>query len=195
MSFTLATWNINSVRLREALVARLMTEEAPDVLCLQECKSPVEKMPLEAFAALGYGHVAARGQKGYNGVAILSKMPLEEVGSEDFASLETEPWQRLRPNAEGDWINMRDPAFDAFIPCGDKDNTEANTIFDMYSQGVLTSRDAWADNSGRDALAGKQQVFVLERTDAPLSGEPPLTREIRAAMGQDPDWLIDRYAW
>ncbi|MEJ1990127.1 MAG: exodeoxyribonuclease III [Maritimibacter sp.] len=87
MSFTLATWNINSVRLREALVARLMTEEAPDVLCLQECKSPVEKMPLEAFAALGYGHVAARGQKGYNGVAILSKMPLEEVGSEDFASL------------------------------------------------------------------------------------------------------------
>jgi exodeoxyribonuclease III len=87
MSFTLATWNINSVRLREALVARLMTEEAPDVLCLQECKSPVEKMPLEAFAALGYGHVAARGQKGYNGVAILSKLPLEEVGSEDFASL------------------------------------------------------------------------------------------------------------
>ncbi len=87
MSFTLATWNINSVRLREALVAKLMTEEAPDVLCLQECKSPVDKMPLEAFAALGYGHVAARGQKGYNGVAILSKLPLEEVGSEDFASL------------------------------------------------------------------------------------------------------------
>jgi len=56
MSFTLATWNINSVRLRENLVARLMSEQAPDVLCLQECKSPVEKIPLEQFQALGYNH-------------------------------------------------------------------------------------------------------------------------------------------
>ncbi len=45
MPFTLATWNINSVRLRADLVAKLMKEEAPDVLCLQECKSPVEKIP------------------------------------------------------------------------------------------------------------------------------------------------------
>jgi exodeoxyribonuclease-3 len=87
MAFTLATWNINSVRLREALVARLMQEEAPDVLCLQECKSPVEKMPLDAFKALGYAHVVARGQKGYNGVAILSKIPMVEAGAEDFAAL------------------------------------------------------------------------------------------------------------
>lgn len=87
MPFTLATWNINSVRLREGLVSRLLTEEAPDVLCLQECKSPVEKMPLEAFAQLGYGHVVARGQKGYNGVAILSKLPLEDMGDMDFAGL------------------------------------------------------------------------------------------------------------
>ncbi|MDU8909684.1 exodeoxyribonuclease III [Aestuariicoccus sp. MJ-SS9] len=87
MPFTLATWNINSVRLRADLVSRLLTEEAPDVLCLQECKSPVEKMPLEDFAALGYGHVVARGQKGYNGVAILSKLPLEDAGDKDFAGL------------------------------------------------------------------------------------------------------------
>jgi len=87
MSFTLATWNINSVRLREGLVARLMTEEAPDVLCLQECKSPVEKIPLEQFHALGYRHMVARGQKGYNGVAIFSKMAIEEVDAQDFASL------------------------------------------------------------------------------------------------------------
>ncbi|MBO6852394.1 MAG: exodeoxyribonuclease III [Marivivens sp.] len=87
MSFRLATWNINSVRLREPLVARLMTEEAPDVLCLQECKSPVEKIPLATFEALGYRYMVARGQKGYNGVAILSKIPMEEAGSEDFAQL------------------------------------------------------------------------------------------------------------
>ncbi|UWR22244.1 exodeoxyribonuclease III [Sulfitobacter sp. S190] len=87
MSFTLATWNINSVRLREPIVCKLLEEHGPDVLCLQECKSPVDKIPTEAFAALGYRHMVAQGQKGYNGVAILSKLPLEDAGSKDFASL------------------------------------------------------------------------------------------------------------
>lgn len=87
MPFTLATWNINSVRLREGLVARLLTEEAPDILCLQECKCPVELIPMEGFQALGYTHVIARGQKGYNGVAILSKLPIRDVGGHDFAAL------------------------------------------------------------------------------------------------------------
>ena len=87
MSFTLATWNINSVRLREPLVVQFLRQEAPDILCLQECKSPVELIPTEQFAALGYCHIVARGQKGYNGVAILSKLPLEDAGSQDFADL------------------------------------------------------------------------------------------------------------
>ena len=87
MTFTLATWNINSVRLREALVCKLLQEEAPDVLCLQEIKTPVEKFPLEQFHALGYRYMVARGQKGYNGVAILSKLPMMDVGDKDFASL------------------------------------------------------------------------------------------------------------
>jgi len=87
MPFTLATWNINSVRLRAELVARLLREEGPDVLCLQECKSPVDKIPADIFANLGYRHMVARGQKGYNGVAILSKLPMEEVEAHDFAQL------------------------------------------------------------------------------------------------------------
>ncbi len=87
MPFTLATWNINSVRLREELVLRFLREEAPDILCLQECKSPVDKIPRERFAALGYRHMIARGQKGYNGVAILSKLPLTETAAHDHASL------------------------------------------------------------------------------------------------------------
>ena len=87
MGFSLATWNINSVRLREPIVLKLLKEESPDVLCLQECKSPVEKIPTEGFAALGYRHMIARGQKGYNGVAILSRLPIEDVGDKDFAGL------------------------------------------------------------------------------------------------------------
>ena len=85
MPFTVATWNINSVRLRAPLVLRFLAEEAPDILCLQECKSPVEKMPIEAFRAAGYGWCVARGQKGYNGVAILSKLPIEDAGHLDMA--------------------------------------------------------------------------------------------------------------
>lgn len=84
MAFTLATWNINSVRLRESLVLRLMEEHAPDVICLQECKSPAELVPTEGFEALGYAHRVVRGEKGYNGVAILSRIPIVESGHRDF---------------------------------------------------------------------------------------------------------------
>ncbi len=87
MPFTIATWNINSVRLRENLVLKLLDEESPDILCLQECKSPVEKIPLDGFAARGYRHVVARGQKGYNGVAIVSRLPITDAGGEDLAGM------------------------------------------------------------------------------------------------------------
>ncbi|UXU75566.1 MULTISPECIES: DEAD/DEAH box helicase [unclassified Paracoccus (in: a-proteobacteria)] len=79
---------------------------------------------------------------------------------DDFASIDRMPWQRLRPNAEGDWINQRDPAFDAFVPLGDKEGTEGGAIFDTYSQGVLTSRDAWAYNSGREVLAANMSRMI-----------------------------------
>lgn len=84
MSVKVCTWNINSVRLRAPIVERLLTEDAPDVLCLQETKSPVDKIPFDVFSALGYSHVAARGEKGYNGVAILSRLPMVDAGSHDF---------------------------------------------------------------------------------------------------------------
>ncbi len=87
MPFSVATWNINSVRLREPIVLKLLQEEGPDILCLQETKSPVEKIPTEGFATAGYPYMVARGQKGYNGVVILSKQPIEDVGDRDFASL------------------------------------------------------------------------------------------------------------
>lgn len=86
-SVTIATWNINSVRLRADLVTQLMKDESPDVLCLQECKSPVDLIPRETFDALGYTHMIAEGQKGYNGVAIFSKTPITHVDSFDFADL------------------------------------------------------------------------------------------------------------
>jgi exodeoxyribonuclease-3 len=71
----IATWNINSVRLRLPLLAGVREALAPDVICLQETKTPDEFFPLEGIKALGYPHVAMRGMKGYNGVAIFSRHP------------------------------------------------------------------------------------------------------------------------
>jgi exodeoxyribonuclease-3 len=74
----IATWNVNSVNARLETVLKWFREEAPDVACLQEIKCVDEKFPREAFESLGY-NVAVHGQKTYNGVAMLSKTPLEDV--------------------------------------------------------------------------------------------------------------------
>ena len=72
----IATWNINSLRLRLGLLAQLVDALDPDVVCLQETKVPDELFPDAAPGLLGFPHVARRGMKGYNGVAILSRIPL-----------------------------------------------------------------------------------------------------------------------
>ncbi len=72
----IATWNINSLRLRLPLLSRLVEALDPDVICLQETKVPDELFPEEGPPALGYPFVVRRGMKGYNGVAILSRVPL-----------------------------------------------------------------------------------------------------------------------
>ena len=72
----IATWNVNSVNARVETVVSWFEEASPDVACLQEIKCVDEKFPTEAFERLGY-NVAVHGQKGFNGVAILSKNPLE----------------------------------------------------------------------------------------------------------------------
>jgi len=74
----IATWNINGVKARIEAAVTWLKEAEPDVACFQEIKSTTETFPLEPFEALGY-NVAVHGQKGFNGVAILSKRPFDEV--------------------------------------------------------------------------------------------------------------------
>lgn len=80
MSLRIATWNVNSVRQRVAHLERFCSERQPDVVCLQETKAVDEAFPGEPLAALGYRHQLLRGEKSYNGVAILSRLPFEEEG-------------------------------------------------------------------------------------------------------------------
>ena len=96
----IASWNVNSVRARIGIVERLLREEKPDVLCLQETKATDDLFPCKLFADLGYVHQQLKGQKMHHGVAILSKMALGEAGSHD--------WQ---DNGEARHVGVR-------LPCG-----------------------------------------------------------------------------
>ena len=78
MTLRLATWNINSVRLRIDQVARFVAERAPDVLLLQEIKCTTDQFPRAAFEEMGLPHLRVRGQKGWHGVAIASRLPIED---------------------------------------------------------------------------------------------------------------------
>ena len=74
----IVTWNINGVRARIGNLLHWLAESAPDIVCLQEIKSVDEQFPRAEIEALGY-NVETHGQKGFNGVAILSKLPFDEV--------------------------------------------------------------------------------------------------------------------
>jgi len=78
----LATWNVNSARLRLPSIERFIKEQQPDVLGLQEIKCQEDQFPFEAFHALGYEHIHVAGQKGYHGAATLSKLPMERMDTQ-----------------------------------------------------------------------------------------------------------------
>lgn len=146
MSFTLATWNINSVRLREGLVARLLATEAPDILCLQEIKTPLDKFPFEGFAALGYSHVVARGQKGYNGVAILSRLPITDAGERDFAGLGHA--RHVAARLEGGIV-----IHNVYVPAGgDIPDRDANEKFGQKLDFLMAMRDAFHEERPRRSI-------------------------------------------
>jgi exodeoxyribonuclease III len=79
-----ATWNINSVRIRTDLIARFVGEAKPDVLCLQEIKCRDGEFPAKAFKAMGLKHLHVVGQKGYHGVAFASRLPIEPAEAPDL---------------------------------------------------------------------------------------------------------------
>ena len=154
----IATWNINSVRLRLPSVLRLLDEQRPDILCLQETKTPDEFFPDAAFAAHGYVHSHIHGMKGYNGVAIVSKMPLEarairhSCGKEDCRHIAaTAP--------DGTEIHC------VYIPAGgDIPDPELNEKFAHKLKFVDELSDWWKSDRG----ASKPMVLVGDLNIAPL---------------------------
>jgi exodeoxyribonuclease-3 len=114
MPFSLATWNINSVRLRLPLVLDFLRQHPVDVLCLQEIKCQNEQFPREAFAAAGYPHHAVHGQKGYHGVAIVSRHPLTDISSRVFCEID----DCRHVSASVDWGRAPLAVHSIYIPAG-----------------------------------------------------------------------------
>ncbi len=183
MTLTICTWNINSVRLREESVLRLLREEAPDILCLQETKSPVDKVPLDGFRDAGYGHVIARGQKGYNGVAILSRVPIEDAGQRDFCE-KGDARHVAGRLASGTVIH------NFYVPAGgDVPDREANPKFG-HKLDFLEEMRAWfADETPELARTAK---VLLEMSDNGIKiidrGEYPI-KDVAANIATVPETL------
>ena len=154
---SVATWNINSVRLRMPIVEQFVAEHAPDVLCLQEIKCEESKFPAEALADLGYVHQAVCGQKGYHGVATVSRVPIREVSRHD--------WQA---NGEARHIGVavegKDIVIDnVYVPAGgDIPDREANAKFGQKLD-FLDRMTRWADAVDTPSLiVGDFNIAPLE---------------------------------
>ncbi len=78
----------------------------------------------------------------------------------DFENVQKIPWKTISPNKNHDWINQRDPAFEKFIPMGDKKDGQNKTVFDIYSRGIATSRDAWTYNFSKKKLAANMRRMI-----------------------------------
>ena len=158
----IATWNINSLRLRLGLLNELVTSLNPDVICLQETKVPDDLFPNGGPSELGYGHVAFRGMKGYNGVAILSRLPIKRL---DFA-----PDWCAKDDCRHISVEVETPSgpielHDFYVPAGgDIADREANPKF-AHKLDFIAEAHAWfaaRTNLRRSVLVGDLNIAPLE---------------------------------
>ena len=136
---SLATWNINSVRLRMPLVLDFLARYQPDALLLQEIKCTNEQFPAKALAEAGYPHQAVHGQKGYHGVAIVSKHPLTDISRRVFCEIE----DCRHVSATLDFAGGPLTVHSIYIPAGgDTPDPEANPKF-KHKLGFLKELKDW----------------------------------------------------
>lgn len=144
MPVTLATWNINSVRLRLPIVLDFLSLYRPDVLMLQEIKCTNDQFPGAALARAGYPHQAVHGQKGYHGVAIVSRLPLGDVSTRMFCQIE----DARHVSAITDFGRGPVRLHNFYIPAGgDEPDPEINPKF-RHKLGFLDELKLWFEDPG-----------------------------------------------
>jgi exodeoxyribonuclease-3 len=165
MPFKIATWNINSVRLRIDLVAKFLKSVRPDVLCLQETKCPDDAFPLKRFKRLGYAHAALNGQKGYHGVAVLSRMPFEAIDRQNFCG-KTDC--RHISVVLGERAGLKEPVrlHNFYVPAGgDEPDPDVNPKFAhklAFLDELRNTASLQPEKSQRAILVGDLNVAPLE---------------------------------
>ncbi len=192
-SIKIATWNINSVRLRIDLVTKFLAASAPDLLCLQETKVIDELFPREEFRALGYVHQAIHGQKGYHGVAILSRLPFRNAESMQFCG-----------NVDSRHISVRLEhgleIHNFYVPAGgDIPDPEQNPKF-AHKLGFLQEMDDCFRKSGKSR--DNPMVLVGDLNVAPLENDvwshkqmlnvvshTPVETELLSAARESFEWI------
>ena len=158
MSLRIATWNVNSLRQRLDHLDRLIESKAPDLLLLQETKLEDSIFPEDFFSERGYRHQVFAGQKSYNGVAILSRLPFEDQESRIWCERDDKRHcsVRLRQGVE---------VHNFYVPSGgDKPDPVGNDKFAHKLQ-FLDEMAAWAKSEARDKpilIAGDFNVAPLE---------------------------------
>jgi len=161
LRFSIATWNINSVRLRIDLVARFLKEQAPDALCLQETKCPDGQFPLGEFRKLGYEHIALNGQKGYHGVAIVSRMPIVEANPRGFCDKGDSRHLRVKLGGDADGLEIHN----FYVPAGGDEPDP--TINDKFAH-KLAFVDEMAEWFAAERVAAGRAILVGDLNIAPL---------------------------
>ncbi|WP_394730424.1 exodeoxyribonuclease III [Altererythrobacter sp. GH1-8] len=156
---SIATWNINSVRLRLPIVERFLAEEQPDVLCLQEIKCQEQQFPAQALAKLGYEHQAIHGQKGYHGVATISRIPLKEFSRHDWQDNGEARHVGVELLGPGQGMILEN----VYVPAGgDEPDREVNPKFGQKLD-FLERMTRWADAVDRPTLiVGDFNIAPLE---------------------------------
>jgi exodeoxyribonuclease-3 len=175
MTFTISTWNINSVRLRIEQVKRFLAEAQPDVLCLQETKSQDEFFPLAAFANAGYPHALIQGMKSYNGVAILSKRPIAAGSTRDWAG--KQDCRHAIAEIEGIEIH------NFYVPAGgDIPDPEANPKFAHKLQ-FLSEATEWF---ATDRKPDRPMILVGDLNIAPLEHDVWSHKQLLGVVSHTP---------
>jgi exodeoxyribonuclease III len=198
MQLTITTWNINSVRLRIDGVARFVKTVRPDVLCLQETKCPDDRFPLKRFKRLGYDHVALNGQKGYHGVVVLSRLPLESFEIQSFCGKSD---CRHISAVLGERAGLRDPitVHNLYVPAGgDLPDPATNPKFAhklAFLEELRASAALRCQNSSRMILLGDLNVAPLEhdvwshKQMLRVVSHTPLECEKLVAVQKDGGWI------
>jgi exodeoxyribonuclease III len=152
------SWNVNSVRQRLDSLARLASEWQPDVICLQEVKAQPQDFPFEAIRALGYGEIHLRSMKGYNGVAILSRLPLQMPAGRDWC--EKQDCRHALAQLPGG-IELHN----FYIPAGgDIPDPELNVKF-AHKLAFLDEATSWFAEERRE---GRKMIMLGDLNVAPL---------------------------